>query len=293
MRTPDSKPSAWRRKLAAGMTALAVVVGGSVASSGATASAAGNEIGVSTIVGKGGMCLDLPFQNTRNGTDLWIWGCNGTAAQSWTIRDSGEITVKGRCLDVQGPSRTDGTPAQIWQCVNVNQQKWRLTVGGEIRSVFSGDCLTIEGGRTNFRTPVTLRTCNGSSEQRWALNGLRDAEEVCNRNNTYVEEVRLSWNNKGLVTRMVPSDAARRDGEDAFDATWAEIRACIPNNVEKVLSFPDTPAVNSVKNQVKCHEKYTLRGLFGGPTWDYESYSNLGNGFGEWLRTRCNGTTLR
>jgi hypothetical protein len=37
---------------------------------------------VTEIVGIGGLCLDLPYNNTANGADLWMWGCNETNAQS-------------------------------------------------------------------------------------------------------------------------------------------------------------------------------------------------------------------
>ena len=33
---------------------------------------------------KNGVCLDMKSGGTANGTRIWMWPCNGTAAQKWT-----------------------------------------------------------------------------------------------------------------------------------------------------------------------------------------------------------------
>jgi hypothetical protein len=42
-----------------------------------------------SIVGIGGMCLDIPNKHDVSGQTLQIWDCNGTAAQSWSFDAAG------------------------------------------------------------------------------------------------------------------------------------------------------------------------------------------------------------
>jgi len=118
------------------------------------------------IVGKGGNCLDLPGQNTANGTDLWMWDCNGTVAQEWTI-DNGEIRVMGKCLDIEGRERK-GSDVQITLCGYTGNLQWYVTAAGEIKSKrFPALCLDIRNGSTQRKVRVQMWTCNGTAAQQW------------------------------------------------------------------------------------------------------------------------------
>lgn len=118
------------------------------------------------IVGKGGNCLDLPYQNTANGTDLWMWDCNGTVAQEWTI-DDGEIRVMGKCLDIEGRERK-GSDMQITLCGYTGDLQWYVTSAGEIKSErFPALCLDIRNGSTARKARVQMWTCNGTAAQQW------------------------------------------------------------------------------------------------------------------------------
>lgn len=120
------------------------------------------------IIGKGGLCLDLPFQDASNGRDLWMWTCNGSAAQIWTI-DNGEFRVMGKCLDIEGTER-HGSDVQITACGFTGDLQWHGTAAGEIKSQrFPALCLDVRGGATSPRTAVQMWTCNGSAAQRWIL----------------------------------------------------------------------------------------------------------------------------
>ena len=126
----------------------------------------GNASGTGEIIGKGGKCLDLPGQNTANGTDLWIYSCNGTVAQSWTL-DNGEFRVMGKCLDIEGTEQR-GSDVQITLCGYTGDLQWYVTSAGEIKSArFPALCLDIRWGSTTNRTPVQMWTCNGTAAQQW------------------------------------------------------------------------------------------------------------------------------
>jgi len=119
------------------------------------------------IVGKGGNCLDLPYANTANGTDLWMWDCNGTAAQQWTI-DNGEIRVMGKCLDIEGTERK-GSDMQITLCGYTGDLQWYITSADEIKSErFPALCLDVRNGSTEREARVQMWSCNGTAAQQWS-----------------------------------------------------------------------------------------------------------------------------
>jgi hypothetical protein len=252
--------------------------------------AAGENI-VTEIVGIGGLCIDLPYNNTANGTDLWMWGCNETNAQSWTLHTNGEITVRGKCLDVEGPSSNNGTDAQVWDCVNVSQQKFWVTVAGQIKSRYSGKCLTVKNAATSFETRLEFEPCDQRSEQRFAFPGAPSERKWCGGWWTNA----LTWDfssRKGMVMRLEPTKKARIQGISG----WDNAKNCIPSKYENSLwTFDNEEAgVASMKHQALCHGAgANLYPWAGGPTWDLESYSNLSSSPIDWVKTKCNGTVLR
>lgn len=127
-----------------------------------------------TLVGHGGQCLDVPYRNAVDGQDLWMWDCNGTEAQEWTIED-GRLKVMGKCLDIEGPSLQKGAIAQIWECQDVPQHLWRLTAEGQIISTFSGLCLDVAFGNTERGAAVHLWACNDTPPQHWELRSVESA----------------------------------------------------------------------------------------------------------------------
>src|SRR5262245_55101302 len=69
-----------------------------------------------TLVRRGSnKCLDVNASSTSNGAKVQQWGCNGTAAQSFTIEDRGngvyrvKNTNSGKCLDVTDGGTSNGT----------------------------------------------------------------------------------------------------------------------------------------------------------------------------------------
>jgi len=240
------------------------------------------------IVGIGGLCLDLPFNNTRPGTDLWMWGCNNSNAQRWTLKTNGEITVRGKCLDVEGPSTRNGANAQIWDCVNVLQQKFWVTIAGQIKSRYSNKCLTVKNGGTSFRTRLEFQPCDRRSEQRFAFPQAPTQRKWCG--GAWSNAVTWDFSSrKGMVMRVEPTKKART----LFVGGWSNVRNCIPTKYRNSLWTFDAAraGAGSLKDQLDCHGTYAKIPQLGGPTWDLESYSNLA--WHQWERTTCNGTKLR
>jgi glucose/arabinose dehydrogenase len=121
------------------------------------------------VVGLGGKCLDVRNAGTADGTQVQIYSCNGTGAQSWTVTPGGTFQALGKCLDVSGGGSADGTKIQLWTCNGTGAQVWSPQPDGTVRNPQSGKCLDVSGNTSTDSTPVHLWTCYGGANQRWTL----------------------------------------------------------------------------------------------------------------------------
>ena len=60
---------------------------------------------------------------TADGTQIQLYTCNGSAAQTWT-RNGQTLRALGKCLDVSGGGTADGTKIQLWTCNGTGAQNW-------------------------------------------------------------------------------------------------------------------------------------------------------------------------
>jgi predicted alpha-1,2-mannosidase len=116
-----------------------------------------------------GLCLDDNGGSTANGSHIQIWGCNNTAAQSWTVEPDNTLRVLGGCLDANGSGTTNGTLIQYWGCNGTGAQQWTVGANGSLVNTNSGLCLDDPGASTTAGTQLELWTCNGGANQRWTL----------------------------------------------------------------------------------------------------------------------------
>lgn len=81
------------------------------------------------MVSDAGPCLELPGNNSANGTELQTASCNTGNAQKFS-RDNTTNEIKhdgsGKCVDVKDGSFAAGTAIIIWTCHGGQNQKWSL-----------------------------------------------------------------------------------------------------------------------------------------------------------------------
>ncbi len=130
--------------------------------------ATGGGTGSGPIVGLGGKCLDVDGGATADGTQIQIYGCNGTAAQTWT-RSGQTLRALGKCLDVSGGGSADGTRIQLWTCNGTGAQNWVQNADQTVRNPQSGKCLDVSGNNPADGQDVHLWTCHTGANQRWTL----------------------------------------------------------------------------------------------------------------------------
>ncbi|MGC4851186.1 PQQ-dependent sugar dehydrogenase [Micromonospora sp. DT15] len=126
--------------------------------------------GAGPIKGLAGKCLDVRNAATADGTQIQIYTCNGSAAQTWAVTPNSTIKSLGKCLDVAGAATADGTKIQLYTCNGTAAQNWVAQADGTLRSPASGKCLDVSGNSSADSTAVHLWTCvSGAANQKWIL----------------------------------------------------------------------------------------------------------------------------
>ncbi|MFI6132135.1 ThuA domain-containing protein [Micromonospora sp. NPDC051141] len=129
----------------------------------------GGTAGTGPVKGLAGKCLDVRNAATADGTQIQLYTCNGSTAQTWTVTPNGPVKALGKCLDVSGGGSADGTKIQLYTCNGSGAQNWSAQADGTVRNPQSGKCLDVSGNNSADGTPVHLWTCTGAANQRWTL----------------------------------------------------------------------------------------------------------------------------
>jgi hypothetical protein len=112
-------------------------------------------------------CVDIPRQQTDDGTPLSLFNCHGSPNQQWTIAN-GQITgMSGVCLDVMGSAPTDGAQVIIVHCNGRDSEKWTLA-NGQIIGI-GGKCIDLAGGHAQDHAALIIATCTSSPSQQWSV----------------------------------------------------------------------------------------------------------------------------
>src|SRR5271163_882910 len=114
-----------------------------------------------------GECIDIPHQNTADGTPMSLFHCHGSPNQQWTISNGQVMGMGGSCLDVQGSDAADGAQIIIVACNGKLSQKWSF-VNGQIVGI-GGKCINTSSGGSMDHTPVILMTCSSAPSQQWSV----------------------------------------------------------------------------------------------------------------------------
>ena len=125
--------------------------------------------GVGPVKGLAGKCLDVRGGATADGTQIQLYTCNGSGAQTWTVAGQ-TLKALSKCLDISGGGTADGTKIQLWTCNSTGAQNWVPDADGTLRNPQSGKCLDVSGNNSADSTVVSLWTCvAGAANQKWTL----------------------------------------------------------------------------------------------------------------------------
>ncbi|MER6224098.1 RICIN domain-containing protein [Streptomyces sp900105755] len=73
-----------------------------------------------------GLCMDLAWGNTANGTAVQVAKCSGNRAQLFYLSAQGDLVsaLADKCVDVTDNGTANGTKLQLWTCSGTPNQKW-------------------------------------------------------------------------------------------------------------------------------------------------------------------------
>ncbi|MBM7113653.1 ricin-type beta-trefoil lectin domain protein [Archangium primigenium] len=112
-------------------------------------------------------CIDIPNSNTNDGTQLQMWDCNGTGAQSWQWYSDGSVRALGKCMDVAWGSVDAGAIIQIANCSGNPAQKFILSGAGDLVNPQANKCVDIVDHNQNSGAKLIQWTCTGANNQKW------------------------------------------------------------------------------------------------------------------------------
>ncbi|MGH3648584.1 MAG: ricin-type beta-trefoil lectin domain protein [Micromonosporaceae bacterium] len=122
----------------------------------------------SRIIGQqSGKCIDVPYSNGADGQYLWIWNCNGTAAQNWTFPGDGTIRAFGLCMDVAWGSTQNGAVIQLARCSGNPAQQFVLSGAGDLVNPQANKCVDVKDWNTANGARLHLWDCHGGANQKW------------------------------------------------------------------------------------------------------------------------------
>jgi len=121
----------------------------------------------SRIIGYAGKCIDVPYANGVDGQYLWLWTCNGTAAQSWTFAGDGTVRAFGLCMDVAWGSTANGAVIQLARCSGNPAQQFVLSGAGDLVNPQANKCVDVKDWNSADGARLQLWECSGGANQKW------------------------------------------------------------------------------------------------------------------------------
>ncbi|MFJ8011074.1 ricin-type beta-trefoil lectin domain protein [Streptomyces sp. NPDC096339] len=117
-----------------------------------------------------GNCVDNAGGSTQDGNKIQIWGCNGTPAQQFEVRNDGTIRVQGKCINAAGAGVDNRTLIELRTCdSSAPSQRFLPRANGAVYNPVSGRCLDLNAFNTTPETQLWLYDCNALPAQRWTI----------------------------------------------------------------------------------------------------------------------------
>jgi len=119
-------------------------------------------------------CIDITNGSILNGTNIQLYGCNGTSSQQFFF-ENGSIKLiqmtPNKCIDLKQSSDGNGTNIQLYDCNGTKAQEWIYDgFAKAFRSaVNTNKCIDVDQSNTNNGTNIQLWDCNGTGAQQFVI----------------------------------------------------------------------------------------------------------------------------
>lgn len=111
----------------------------------------------------GSWCID------SNDNAPWLWDCNHTGPQTWTVRTDNRVQLEGAlCLATAGAATSTGTQIVLSICSDSDgSQVWRQQNDGTLLNSASGLCLSVDS--IGYVSRFHLTACSNALTQQFTL----------------------------------------------------------------------------------------------------------------------------
>jgi hypothetical protein len=134
-----------------------------------------------------GMCMNIPQNESANGTPVNVWTCTSRDAnQSWLflplgapgevgsagLSQLGTLRIRDKCLNIVNNGTANGSKLQLWGCGSGANELWEITgVYGQLYNPASGKCVDDPGSSISNGKQLDISTCSstGADNQDWLL----------------------------------------------------------------------------------------------------------------------------
>jgi hypothetical protein len=148
---------------------FSAATGTALAINGLTLSGIPGTDGTQIVGTQSGLCTDVDQNDITNGTQAYLWNCDGGQNQNFVQMPGGQLVVYGnKCLDAYNNGTANGTAVDIWDCDGGQNQLWTVNSNGTITGKQSGLCLDAYNNGTSNGTQLVLWQCNSQANQKWA-----------------------------------------------------------------------------------------------------------------------------
>ncbi|WP_299531708.1 RICIN domain-containing protein [uncultured Streptomyces sp.] len=119
------------------------------------------------LVNASGKCLSAGAGS--DGTQLFLWTCDGSANQKWDFRPDGTVRSVNLCMDVAWGAKENNTVIQVAHCSGNPAQQFYLNSTEDLVARIATKCVDAQAGGTANGTPTVLFDCHGGVNQTWRL----------------------------------------------------------------------------------------------------------------------------
>lgn len=146
-------------------------------------------------------CVDLPFNDSKNGNQLQLYDCNNSDAQNF-LYSPNTLEIKhlpsNKCVDLNANIHDNGNTIQLWDCHGGDNQKWKHD-GNLIKLNNTNKCIDVPWGDLKSGNKLQLWDCNNTLAQQFDLLTKTDSFSTqCKKD----EDFNSVWGSGGKTAKL-------------------------------------------------------------------------------------------
>ena len=243
-------------------------------------------------------CVDLPWNDSKNGNQLQLWDCHNEDAQKFSYNPTTlelKHTPSNKCVDLHANIRDNGTKIQLWDCHGGDNQKWKHE-GNLFKLNNTNKCIDIPGGLLTKGNKIQLWDCNNTQAQQFDIITKGGSFKTqCKKD----EDFNSIWGSGGNTAKLKAMQECSNRGfynntiNDCggwnFNATCKD---SVPSDWSRPYSNEHAREIGKQNRDQAMHDDCKSKGFFGwsgewkevGNYWNISGKCDNPDYIGEWVK---------